>query len=126
MHRDDILKRMRRLDEHASLELYSAGRFQIVIVGGGALVVRGYLARATDDIDVLGADSRLCALMELYDMNGDVNAYMDHFAYNYEDRLVPLLSGSIDEDEIKRSILSDRTYMDFQANYEILEKRFRT
>jgi len=168
--RDDIFERMQRLDEHASLEFSDAGRFRVVIVGGGALVLRGYLARATSDIDILGADGRLYALMELYDMNGDVNAYMDHFAYNYEDRLDPLLSGSIidyytaslediviaklcsnrpedltdielvagkidweileklarDEGEIKRSILSDRGYMDFQANYEIFERRFRT
>jgi len=132
----DILERMQRLDEHVSLEFNGVGRFQVVIVGSGALVVRGYLARATADIDILGADNRLYSLMELYDMNGDVNAFMDHFAYNYEDRLDPLISGLIIdfytaslEDIVIAKLCSNRpddlTDIELVAglvNWEMLEK----
>jgi hypothetical protein len=87
MFKEDIQDRMKRLDERVALEFEGDGYFQIIIVGGGALVLRGYVTRATSDIDVLDADRRLLSLMELYDMNGDVNAYIDHFPYNYEDRI---------------------------------------
>ena len=33
--------------------------------------------------------------MTLYDMNGDVNAYADHFPYNYPDRIEHVWSGKI-------------------------------
>jgi len=95
LHKDDILNRMERLDKDVEAVFHSSGRFQIVIVGGGALVLRGYLTRGTTDIDVLGADSCLNELMELYDMNGRVNAFMDNFAYNYQDRVVHVWSGKI-------------------------------
>ena len=49
------------------------------------------------DIDVLAPDIRLFELMKMYDMNCRVNAYMNNFPYNYEDRLEPIWSGkSID------------------------------
>jgi len=167
--KEGIQERIEQLDEHVDLEFDGDGRFQVVIVGGGALIVRGYLSKSTDDIDILAADSRLLGLMKLYNMNGNVNAYMDSFPFNYEDRIVPLWSGkkidyftasledivisklysirdddltdienvvqnidwdllehlAVDEDEIKKSLLSDRGYMNFEANYEIFERRFR-
>ena len=95
LHKDDILYRMERLDKDVEAAFDTAGRFQVVIVGGGALVLRGYLTRGTTDIDVLGADSRLYKLMEAFDMNGRVNAYMDNFAYNYQDRVELVWSGKI-------------------------------
>ena len=55
--------------------------------------MREYLARATEDIDILDVDHRLHELMAVYDMNGYVNAYMNNFPYNYEDRLEHLWSG---------------------------------
>jgi len=86
---------MKRLDIRVDLEFEGHGRFQVVIVGGGALVLRGYITRGTDDIDVLEADKRLYGLMTLYDMNGDVNAYADHFPHNYPDRIEHVWSGKI-------------------------------
>lgn len=94
MRVENLYERMRLLDERVDLEFENDGRFQIVIVGGGALILRGYISRATDDLDILGANSKIYGLMELYDMNGNVNAYMDNFPYNYEDRLAPLWSGN--------------------------------
>lgn len=91
--KEDMLERIRLLDERANLEFEGDSRFQLVIVGGGALILRGYISRTTDDIDILGAPSRLNRLMEKYDMNGNVNAFMDYFPFNYGDRLVHLWSG---------------------------------
>ena len=47
--KDDIMERCRRLDEDADATFDGGGRFRVVIVGGGALVLREYLARATED-----------------------------------------------------------------------------
>jgi len=93
MYKDDILKRMKALDQHASLEFSNDSRFHVIIVGGGALVLRGYIARSTDDIDVLDADNKLYGLMERYDMNGNVNAHVFSFPCNYEERAIPIWSG---------------------------------
>jgi len=167
--KEGIQERIEQLDEDVSNDYLGDGRFQVVIVGGGALIVCGYLARSTDDIDVLAADSRLLELMSQYNMNSGVNAFMNNFPYNYEDRLVLLWSGkkvdyytasledivisklcsnrgddltdlenivhhidwnkleylATNEDEIKKSIMSSRGYMDFEASYEIFERRFR-
>jgi len=53
MYKDDMFDRMQRLDRRVSLEFKGDGRFQVVIVGGGMLVLRGYIVRSTDDIDIL-------------------------------------------------------------------------
>ena len=93
LFRDDILDRMKYLDDDANSVFDSDGRFQVIIVGGGALVLHGYLTRGTDDIDVLEANHKLHELMQAYDMNGDVNAYINNFPYNYEDRIIHVWSG---------------------------------
>jgi len=169
MYRDDMLDRMQRLDIRANLEFKGDGRFLLVIVGGGMLVLRGYIARSTDDIDILDADSRLYDLMELFDMNGRVNAYMNSFPYHYENRIDLIWSGKKidyytaslediviskicagrerdiidiseisdkinweildrlvkDEEELRLIKMSDRDYMNFEATYEEIERRFR-
>jgi hypothetical protein len=56
----------------------------------GALVLLGYAQRTTLDLDVLAPPAELRSLMAEYDLSGQVAAYEDHFAYNFEDRLVPL------------------------------------
>jgi len=93
MYKDDILNRMKLLDDRVDLEFDEDGRFHIIIVGGGALVLCEYIARSTDDIDVLEADKRLHSLLRLYDMNDDVNAHIFSFPYNYEDRAKQIWSG---------------------------------
>ena len=96
MYKDDILNRMEELDKHVDLkfdDLSKDMRFHVIIVGGGALILREYLARSTDDIDVLDVDKRLHDLMQEYDMNSDVNAHIFSFPYNYEDRAELIWSG---------------------------------
>jgi len=91
--------------------------FRLVIVGGGALVLLGYLARPTSDLDVLSVPRELEPLLAGYDLSGRVNAFIDHFAYNMEDRLVPLelptravaFSTASLEDIVASKLHSDRT-----------------
>lgn len=90
MQYNDLLDRLRRLDEDAALIDESDFHYFMVIVGGGALILMQYLTRATHDIDVLGAPAALHHLLAKYDINTQVTAYGDSFPYNYEDRLVPL------------------------------------
>ena len=93
MYKDDILERMKALDEHVVFEFDGDMRFHIIIVGGGALVLREYISRPTDDIDVLEVDNKIASLLTKYDMNGDVNAHIFSFPYNYEDRAELVWSG---------------------------------
>ena len=93
MSRNDLLDRLKRLDEDASLTYGDSKRFHLVIVGGGALILQEYILRATHDIDALEFSKELYALMQKYDINGLVQTFINNFPYNYEDRLVPLLTG---------------------------------
>ena len=97
MGRDELLARLRGLDRAAAL-LHPDRAFRVVFVGGGALVLLGCLARATADLDALQFPSELVPLMEQYDLSGRVTAYLDHFAINFEDRLVrvPLETASVE------------------------------
>ena len=61
---DDLRKRLERLDEDADLMIDNEDRYQMVIVGGSAF-----------------------SLLGKYDINTDVEAYIDNFPYNYPDRL---------------------------------------
>jgi len=88
-----LLQRIYDLDEDVSLIYSQNVRFKMIIVGGGALILRDVIVRATSDIDILKADRRLVELMELYDMNCRANAYENSFPYNYEDRITLLWSG---------------------------------
>ena len=90
MMRDDLIQRLKDLDEEASLLFGEAERLHMVIVGGGALILMELLPRATHDIDVLDSSRKLHSLMESYDINTRVQTYINNFPYNYEDRLVPL------------------------------------
>jgi hypothetical protein len=87
MQRNDLLNRLERLDEDASLIFKSDKRFKLVIVGGGALVVQKHLSRATNDIDVLEVSTEINFLLDKYDINSRVKAYLCNFPYNYEDRM---------------------------------------
>ena len=74
------------------------------------------ISRATHDIDALDATAELQSLLEKYDINMHVTAYMFYFPYNLEDRLVPvpLSTEKIDyytaslEDIVVSKLYSDR------------------
>ena len=90
MDREEILDRLRRIDEEASLMFDMTDRIHMIIVGGGALVLMEYLTRSTHDIDVLQVSHQIQDLMAQYDMNMQVQSYMNNFPYNFEDRAVPV------------------------------------
>lgn len=98
MIRDDMIERLKRLDEDAALTFDDERRFHMIIVGGGALILLNTITRSTQDIDALYAPRELLALMEKYDINNYVQAYMHFFPFNYEDRLqkIPIESEKID------------------------------
>lgn len=90
MLKEDMLRRLRDLDEEAALLLPDSQRLRLVIVGGGALILMEVIARSTHDIDALAVSPQLRSLLADYDINCDVQAYSCNFAYNYESRLQKL------------------------------------
>lgn len=76
---DDLHKRLERLDEDADLMIDNDDRYQMVIVGGSAFILLGKLTRATHDIDALSVLKELYGLLGKYDINTDVEAYIDNF-----------------------------------------------
>lgn len=87
--RDELRARLLEFDRAVAL-LHPGRSFRLVLVGGGAMVLLGCLARATDDLDALQFPAELLPLMERFDLSGQVKAYEDQFAYHLEDRLIPL------------------------------------
>lgn len=93
MKNSDLLDRLDRLDEDASLLFSKEDRLFLVIVGGSALVLQKKLKRATDDIDVLEISSKLIDLIERYDINTRVATYISNFPYNFMDRIIKIEVG---------------------------------
>ena len=98
MLRNELLNRLIALDEEVSLLYPNSDRIHLVIVGGGALVLMEYLTRSTHDIDVLSVSHRIEEIMQKYDLNSQVQTYINNFPYNYEDRikLLPIRGKIID------------------------------
>lgn len=90
---NDLLARLHRLDEDASLMSDTNTRYRVIIVGGSALILMGRLSRATHDLDAVSVPFQLYSLLAKYDMNTNAEAYINNFPYNFEDRLQPLFSG---------------------------------
>ena len=90
MLRADLLERLERLDEDAYLLYPGEDRYRLVIVGGSALILLEVISRSTLDIDAIHASREIRCLLDRYDINCDVQTYINNFPYNYEDRLKPL------------------------------------
>jgi hypothetical protein len=84
--RTRLLERLEGFDRAVALQ-FPEHVFELVIVGGGALVLLGVLSRPTDDIDTIRFPNELLSLMQDFDLSGRVVAYADHFPYDFEDRL---------------------------------------
>lgn len=82
----EIVERLLRLDEDAALMFDGPGRFSCILVGGSALILLGYISRATHDIDMLRTPPELLTLLEKYNMNNNVSAHMDNFPDDCLDR----------------------------------------
>lgn len=88
--KEDLLKRLERLDEDADLLFDDDRRFRMVIVGGSALILLETITRATHDIDALDVSPEIVDLLEKYDINTRVGTFVNNFPYNYDERLVPV------------------------------------
>ena len=90
MLREELIERLKRLDEDAYLMYPGEERFRIVIVGGSALILLEVISRSTLDIDAISVSREIRGLIDRYDINCEVQTYINNFPYNYEDRLKPL------------------------------------
>ncbi|MCL2530271.1 MAG: DUF6036 family nucleotidyltransferase [Coriobacteriia bacterium] len=87
--KEEIKKSLLDFDEMSG-ELLEKGdpKPKVVIVGGGAFILNDKTPRMTCDIDVLCPPSMLSGILDINNMNQRVNAYIDSFPYNFEDRLI--------------------------------------
>ena len=85
MNRDELLNRLINIDYEASLVLADkTEKVKIVIVGGGALLLKNIISRATPDIDTLNFYEALSDIMEKYDMNfGEIKAFYTRYYSEY-------------------------------------------
>ena len=90
MMRKDLLDRLQRFDEAVDLTFDDDRTFRLIIVGGSALILLDTITRATHDIDVLQVHPDLLHLLEMYDINTRVEAYINFFPFNFDDRLKPI------------------------------------
>lgn len=89
IYKEELLTRLRAFDNEARISAVKIlSKPQVVILGGSAFILLDKIERATYDIDVLTMPREFSDLIERYDMNLGVSAYMDSLPYNYEDRLV--------------------------------------
>ena len=90
MKTNELYDRLLMLDEEAALRYDDCERFYCIIVGGSALLLLGYVNRATHDIDSIDCHHKLIGLIEKYDINMQVRAHLDCFPEDYADRLCKL------------------------------------
>lgn len=84
---NEILERLLLLDEEAELVFPEDISFSCYIVGGGALLLMGYISRSTHDIDILETvPNQLNKLFCKYDINSNVSAYYMNFPVDFEIR----------------------------------------
>ena len=87
MKTNDLFKRLLMLDEEASLRFDDDEKFYCIIVGGSALMLLGYINRATHDIDSIDCHKKLIPLIKKYDINMQVRAHLDCFPEDYCERI---------------------------------------
>jgi hypothetical protein len=88
LYRDKIIERLKQVDKDMALLDNSLDVYSCVIVGGSALVLMNKIYRSTHDIDSINASDEIKPLLEMYNINMNVNAYLMNFPDNYLDRIV--------------------------------------
>lgn len=86
MNKEELMTRLRGMDEEAELRLSGPERYDVTVVGGSAFILLGRLTRATHDIDLVSVPPALFEIMSKWDMNNRVEAYIYNFPYNFPDR----------------------------------------
>ena len=88
MNRQEILSRLQQVDTDMALLDPTDEQYMCVIVGGSALVILEKLVRSTHDIDSINASEELVDLLEAYNINMNVRAYLVNFPDSYLNRIV--------------------------------------
>ena len=86
---EELRSRLLEFDRAAGL-MFPGFRYELLIVGGGALILMGLLARPTTDLDALSFPPDLQDLMERYDIRGHAVTFEHNFPFNRDDRRVAL------------------------------------
>ena len=84
--KDEIIKNLLLLDEEIYLTFNNDDYYNIIIVGGSALVLIDKISRATMDIDTISCSDELKPFMERYNINNNVVAYSNNFPDDYLER----------------------------------------
>ena len=90
MMKAELLERLSRLDEDADLLFDDDRHFEMIVVGGSALILLNSISRATHDIDAINVPHDLIGLLDKYDINTQAETYINNFPYNFESRLIPI------------------------------------
>ena len=88
MNKKEILNRLLQVDKDMALIDPTEDRYMCVIVGGSALVILEKIVRSTHDIDSINASEEIQGLLEMYNINMNVRAYLVNFPDSYLNRIV--------------------------------------
>ena len=88
MNKQELISKLIAMDDEISMLFPNEDKINVTIVGGGALILQGYLNRITLDIDLVDIYYPILnPIFEKYDVNCRSNAFADCLAENYESRL---------------------------------------
>lgn len=90
LDKDELLARLEQLDGDLFALYPGKGSFDLVVVGGSAIVLRDLAPAKTQtlDIDVLKTAEELEGLLARYNINTNVDTFRFKFPSGYMDRLV--------------------------------------
>ena len=89
-NKKEILEKLKQLDSDMALLDTSDDMYTCVIVGGSALVLMDKIYRSTHDIDSIASSEKIKPLLEAYNINMNVKAYLTNFPEDYHERLLPV------------------------------------
>jgi len=92
MFQSELWTKLDELDADLSASHGYDYRFEMTIVGSGALLLLGILSpeRATTDIDVLEASQEVAQFLDRYEMNMDVHTFFYEFPDSWASRKMKL------------------------------------
>ena len=89
-NREEIIEKLIQLDKDVALMDTTEDIYSCVIVGGSALVLMNKIYRSTHDIDSIDASRAIRPLLELYNINMNVNAFLLNFPDDFRKRVQPV------------------------------------
>ena len=89
-NKNEIIEKLKQLDKDMALLDTTDSIYTCIIVGGSALVLMDKIYRSTHEIDSIASSDKLQPLLEAYNINMNVKAYLTNFPDDYQERLVPV------------------------------------